>query len=94
MAALPAGSEAATVYLALADNEDRSQVARGENAGRSLSHVAVVRVLASVGSAGSDPLSKELSVPIGPAAQSGLRIVVFVQEKVSRRIVGAAQEKL
>jgi hypothetical protein len=37
------------LFVAIADNRDESQVARGENAGRSLAHVAVTRVLKQVG---------------------------------------------
>jgi hypothetical protein len=39
----------ATLYVALADNKVQSQVAGGENGGRLLTHVAVVRVLAPMG---------------------------------------------
>ena len=37
-----------TVYAVLADDADRSSVARGENAGRTLEHVAVARSLVRV----------------------------------------------
>ncbi len=92
--ALPARSGSAAVYLALADNEDRSQVSRGENAGRSLTHVAVVRILQPVGTIGAAGFSKNLTVPVNAGAPGGLRVVVFVQEKGSRRVLGVAQQKL
>lgn len=91
---LPNGSKSATVYLAVADNEDRSQVAHGENGGRSLTHVAVVRTLMPVGMLGSSGFRKNVTVSIKAAGQSGLRVVAFVQDKDSRQILGVAQQKL
>ena len=68
------------VWVAVADDHDQSNVRRGENTGKTLNHVAVVRTLAKVASipkAGS--LEKEVRVPLG--AQSGaMRVVVFVSE--------------
>ncbi len=83
----------ATVYIALADNEDHAQVARGENAGRSLTHVAVVRVLMPVGTLNSSAFNKDVTIPIKGSGQTGLRIVAFVQNEASR-ILGVAQQKL
>ncbi len=58
------------VYIVLADNEDLSQVSRGENAGHALTHVAVVRSLTSVGESGRDRVfSKDLTLPLGRPAQ-------------------------
>ena len=37
------------LFLATADNADESQVSRGENAGRTLKHVAVLRSLIRIG---------------------------------------------
>jgi hypothetical protein len=81
-----------SVYIALADNDDLSQVSRGENAGHALTHVAVVRSLATVGESGRDrPFSKDLTLPLGAAGGKGLRVIVFVQDRDSAAVLGAAQ---
>ena len=46
---LRGGDSTATVYVALAEGKVQSNVGGGENGGRSLTHMAVVRVLAPMG---------------------------------------------
>jgi hypothetical protein len=66
----------ADVWVAAADEADRSSVAKGENAGRTLTHVAVVRTLAKAGRVDkSEGMEKTLRVPVGTAPG---RIVVFL----------------
>jgi hypothetical protein len=66
------------VWVAVADERDESSVNRGENAGRKLAHVAVVRHLAIAGSVSkSAGLEKSLRFPVGAAPA---RLVVFVTE--------------
>jgi hypothetical protein len=87
---LPANS--GSVYIALADNDDLSQVSRGENAGHALAHVAVVRSLTSVGEAGRGrQFSQDLILPLGTAGAKGLRVIGFVQDKVSGAVLGSGQ---
>ncbi|SPE43469.1 conserved exported hypothetical protein [Candidatus Sulfopaludibacter sp. SbA3] len=76
----------ATVFLALADNSASSQVAAGENNGRRLHHVAVVRSIRKLGAVkkGSG-FSQAVALP-GPEQ----RAVVFVQESDQGPIDGAA----
>jgi hypothetical protein len=87
---------AATVYVALADNKVQSNVAGGENGGRSLTHVAVVRAFSPVGTvqAGSS-FSKDVVIPV-PSRMSGngVRVVAFLQAEKSHKIVGATEEKI
>ena len=67
----------ADVWVALADESDRSSVQRGENSGRTLDHVAVLRSLHKVASVGkSEGFEKTVRLPVSPAAS---RVVVFVQ---------------
>jgi hypothetical protein len=81
----------ADVYLAVALDHAESQVARGENGGRHLSHVAVVTELTKVGklepgkSFGQD-FRVKLKLP-GPGPMN-LRIVAFAQESGPGKVIG------
>lgn len=91
---LPAVSagDTAEVLLAVTESNLRSDVARGENSGRRLTHTAVVRQLSVIGTA--DSREAFTSSPIVNIAQgwkrANLRAVVFVQERQSRKVLGAA----
>lgn len=79
---------AAEVFLALAEDSAASQVSAGENSGRQLHHVAVVRSIQKIGSVkrGAN-FNRVLELPRTADAQ---RIVVFLQESGPGRISGAA----
>jgi len=78
------------VYLVWADSGATSQVLRGENRGRKLHHVAVVRRMEQIGKwNGRTPFTKDVTV--GEAAKDG-RLVAFVQDPGSGRIRGAAMD--
>jgi hypothetical protein len=84
--------DSAEVLLAITENNLSSAVARGENAGRYLRHSAVVRELTYLGhiSAGQD-FAMEPMVNLGNGWQrNNLRVVVFLQERSTRRVLGAA----
>ncbi|HSU31066.1 MAG TPA: DUF1223 domain-containing protein [Bryobacteraceae bacterium] len=93
---LPGAEGSVTVYVALAENKVRSNVAGGENAGRSLAHVAVVRALLQVGSVkGGSSFSKDISVPMPSAVgSSGFRVLAFLQDDKSHKIIGATYQKI
>jgi hypothetical protein len=77
----------ATVYLALADNQATSQVAGGENGGRQLHHIAVMRSLQKLGTVRRGAaFQKQLDLPAAAARQ---RVVVFLQDAGPGRISGA-----
>ena len=85
------GDRAETV-VAVTEDQLRSEVRSGENKGRLLAHTAVVRELSVVGGAGAPPdLSARSEVTLAPDWQrEHLRIVAFIQERASRRVLGAA----
>ncbi len=93
----PAGANRpAAVYLVLASDQARSHVIRGENAGRDLEHVAVVRSLVKVGTvnAGSG-MQKDIRSALPQLPRTGnLRVVVFVQDAASKSILGVGQDRL
>jgi hypothetical protein len=56
-------AHSATLLLAIADDTDESQVSRGENAGRTLKHVAVLRSLVPAGTVGkTEKLSRDITL--------------------------------
>jgi len=89
--------DAADVLLAVTESDLSSDVARGENAGRRLTHVCVVRALTKIGyvSAATPPFEADPVVALDKNwRRETLRAVVFLQEHTSRRVVGAASLKL
>jgi hypothetical protein len=86
----PLGSpKSADVFFVLADDSDQSSVRRGENAGRVLTHVAVVRSLAKVGTIDhGEAFSKDSKVSTANTNHRELRIVAFIQETGDGRVVG------
>ncbi|MDT5295336.1 MAG: hypothetical protein QOJ76_2216 [Acidobacteriota bacterium] len=88
----------AYVLLALTESGLSSDVARGENSGRRLSHAGVVRRLTTLGSladARGGTFSTEAMVTIEKGwRRENLRAVVFAQERGSRRVIAAASLKL
>jgi hypothetical protein len=89
-------SHKADVIVAVALNHAESQVAAGENSGRRLTHVAVVRALVKEGSiAPGQSFSKDVAVKLEKALDpTQLRVIAFVQEPGPGRILGATQERL
>jgi hypothetical protein len=95
VAGLPGHSDAA-VMLAVVEDGLVSKVERGENAGRTLPHTAVVRALREAGKvpAGRSDWSAEVLVPLDVSWKRA-RTIAFVQDGRSRRILaaGALQER-
>jgi hypothetical protein len=80
----------ADVFVALVAEHAESQVARGENGGRHLEHVAIVRNLTTVVKAAKgESLSKDISLNTKAAPEQG-RLIVFLQEPNQGKILGAA----
>jgi len=87
------GTQSAGVFLAIADNSDESQVSGGENAGRKLQHVAVLRKLTRIGTVdASAQFSRDIN--LNSKNHDNLRIVVIVQEPQVGRVLGAGLTRL
>jgi hypothetical protein len=92
----PAGSNADLV-AALAANATHSEVARGENAGRTLHHVAVVRVIKDFGSKAGDGRALKLSgggLDHGAESKDPMRLVVFLADRKNGHVVAVAEQTL
>jgi hypothetical protein len=90
------GRDTAETWLAVTEKNLESAVRGGENAGRDLHHASVLRMLRKVGAvtaSGESSSAFEASprVKFKPAwKRQNLQVVVFVQEKKTWRILGAA----
>lgn len=91
----PAPKDKSEVILCITETGLHSDVKAGENSGAELYHSAVVRelkVLGDVGKNGHDSFSSEPTLKLDSKWNiANLRAVVFLQEKKSRRILGAAE---
>jgi hypothetical protein len=87
-------SDKSEVWLAVTESGLHSSVSAGENAGSDLHHASVVRVLrkiTTIDEGKAAPYSGDTPVHLDPSWKfQNVRVVVFVQEKQSRQIVGAA----
>ena len=83
---LPAGTtRKAAVFAAYAADSGTQDVLRGENKGRRLHHVAIVKELKQIGTV-DDRTEFKTRIPIDVAA----RLIVFVQEFGNGPVWGAA----
>lgn len=82
--------DTADVFLAITESGLMSEVARGENAGRRLTHSAVARRLVKIGAIEGRDFNAEPTVHLDSVwKRARLRAVIFVQERASRRVLGA-----
>jgi hypothetical protein len=87
----PPAGEASEVWLAVTERGLSTRVPRGENAGRTLAHAPVVRSLRKLGDAsGGEYHTVTTAIPDASWNRAALRVVVLVQRRGTRRIVGAA----
>jgi hypothetical protein len=86
------GIREADVYAAVALNRAESHVAHGENAGRTLTHVAVVRSMVKVGTLRQGQMfAQDIQLKLEPGSDArNLRLIAFVQEPGQGRVIGAA----
>lgn len=85
----------AEVMLAITENGLLSKVSRGENSGRQLAHSVVTRKLIKIGAVEGKAFSAEPTIRLDSTWKlQNMKAVVFVQERSSRRVLGAAAIKL
>src|SRR5271155_293936 len=86
--------QSANILLAIADESDESSVTGGENAGRRLSHIAVLRSLTRVGKVdGSDGFSRDVTVKVNGLKPENFRVVAIAQEAATGRIWGVGMAR-
>lgn len=78
------------IVAVLADDADQSSVLRGENSGRSLTHVSVARSITRVAKleAGAEQTAV-LTVPASFRGRAGHHVILFAQAKGNGRVLGA-----
>lgn len=88
--------EAATVYLAAAEDNISTKVRAGENSGKTLAHTSIVRKFDEVGMLSPSETSYKASVEVPTDLswkKQNLKYVVFVQENASRKILAVGRAK-
>ena len=94
-----AAAPRAMLVTVLAEDETHSVVSSGENAGRTLHHVAVTRVLKKMdaGFADGRPLTLKLPGPNkskSPGTAVPLRLIVFLADKHSGQVIAVGEETI
>ena len=88
----------ADLWLAVTEEGLATDVSRGENAHRRLRHAAVVRRLQRIETLrlpAAEPFAAQAPVALEPEwSTMSLRLVAFLQERKSRRVLGATQARL
>ena len=88
----PALGSRADVLIAIVEDDLVTHVRRGENGGRTLQHTAVVRVLRAIGALAQGDRASSMSTSVlfgADWAFDRLRAIAFLQERDTRRIIGA-----
>jgi hypothetical protein len=95
---LPDSSRAgkADVFLVVALNHAESNVLRGENGGRRLTHVAVVKSVTKLGSVDiGKNFAKDVQLKLDSKTDpNNLRLIAFVQQPNQHQVLGAALQRV
>ena len=85
----------ADIIVAITEDGLRTDVKRGENKGRVLTHAAVARYMATIGEAADGSASASADIALAPDWQRDrLKVIAFVQERKSRQILASASTAL
>ena len=90
---LPASTtdDRADIVVAVIEDHLRTEVKRGENEGRTLTHAAVVRDMRTIAEASSPTASADAKIRVAPDwIRPNLKVVAFVQERASRRVLATS----
>jgi hypothetical protein len=91
---LPQGTRSADVFLVITETNLETAVRGGENGGRRLRHVGVVRSLSNVGrldTKKSAAFSADAKLNLNAEWKlENVKLVLFVQDRSNRKIIGAA----
>ncbi len=85
------GDDVVLLNLALVQSEATTSVKRGENSGRTLHHVNIVRALKTIDAKGNGNITIEIPNEL---ASIPLQIIAYTQAKKSYQILGADQKSL
>src|SRR5215469_3270243 len=95
---LPAGVRNADMLLAVTESGLETGVLSGENSGHKLRHSAVVRSLVTLGKLDTKKdgaYNAEARLNLRPEwNRQNLKLVLFVQDRSNRKILGAAAARL
>ena len=90
--------DTAEIWMAITETGLHSNVRAGENSGEDLHHAAVVRKMWKIGTGkdwGATSFASDVGVDIDRGwKRENTRVVVFVQEKKSKKILGAGSHRL
>jgi hypothetical protein len=79
------------IIVAIIEDHLRTDVKRGENQGRTLTHAAVVRTLQTIGEASGAAATSHARIALASDwRRDSLKIVAFAQERGSRRVLATA----
>jgi hypothetical protein len=84
------------IYVVLVDLKDETSVRDGENKGRQLQHVSVVRSMQRIASTkqlGTKPVAFAVTIP-DDEKPSQMRLIVFAQQSGQRGVFGVAEAPL
>ena len=91
----PVGQSKTQLEAALAEDVTETRVRSGENAGKTLRNVAVVRDLKEIGPGAEGDHAVSLRLPSDlKSVQGSMRLVVFLADKHSGRILGVQQQTI
>ena len=78
----------ADLFVAIIEDHLRTEVKRGENQGRTLTHAAVVRTLQTIGEASGEAATSRARITLSSDwRRDRLKVVAFAQERGSRRVL-------